>query len=117
MVTLPFILLGILTCRAIYSLPFFRPKSTSVNRVFQDRRAEEERLRTISQQYADAGIPYIDAQERFVIIFTTSYPSDDITVVIQTQNDYDNIRKEADKIIQEAREKVQINKFRYLDSY
>lgn len=75
------------------------------------------RISENEKRYADANIPYYDPQGRFFIHFLTPYVSDQVVVVFKNNKDYDEMTKEADAVIAEAKKKVSINQVSYVDEF
>ena len=118
-IVLPLFILFLLVFGIIRSLDFFSPKKEEVKQLF-DPAAEERRINeyeTRLAQYESVSIPYDDPQNRFSVIFMTPYVSDKIGVVIYTDKDYDNVKREAAAIVQKAREKVSIDTVTYIDRF
>jgi len=118
-IVFPVLIVFVLLFSVVSNFSVFKPKTDKVNQVFQEDPEVKrlQQLKTLEDAYKNASIPYSDPQKRFTIIFETSYPSDQIAVVINSEKDYDSVKAQADKIIESAKEKVTINSVTYIDMY
>jgi hypothetical protein len=118
-IILPLFILLILIISVVKSLDVFAPKKQKVTQLF-DPQKEERRINQYDAaltKYKDASIPYEDPQNRFAIIFMTSYVSDKIGVVMYSDKDYDKVKSEAEEIIRAARAKVSIDTVTYINRF
>jgi hypothetical protein len=118
-VTFPLVILTILGGSFLSSFIRSRNKSDIVTEVFPKQK-DEEKVMTDEQNkiaaYKAVKIPYEDPNSKFSIIFVTPYASGDIAVVIKSNKDYYDIKREADEIIKEARKDVRITSVSYINN-
>lgn len=114
-IVIPIVILIFTVWGIVSGLDIFSRNYTKVTRVsnVEDKQTKADREKERIEAYKGADIPYADPQGRFSIVFTTPFASDEVTVVIKEKEYYDESKKEADRIIREARKSVEINRVNY----
>ena len=108
----------------VLSLNIFKEESTvttqpyvenTSSKIIQERLEQE--VNSDQEAYKNSKIHYRDAQNRLAIIFMSPYVGGDIGVVIYTNKDYDEIKKEAEDIINKAKSTVSITSVVYINKF
>jgi hypothetical protein len=119
---LPLIIIGTFCVTFILSTSFFKSKDETLTQLVPDDPAVQEKKKADFQKeqedlYLAAGIPYRDPQNRFYIEFTTPYISSDISVVINSEKDYDKVKTEADALVAKAKKQISITSVTYINGF
>lgn len=115
-----FVILVFLAYGFISSLSFFQGTTEKVTKALpnaDDITAVELANKEKTEKYTNAGIPYKDPQNRYEIRFMTPYASDSVVIVFKSEKDYDVSKAEAEKIIANAKQKVEIKSITYKTMY
>lgn len=103
------------------SLNLFGKTSTSIRQPIVDTQKntnqELDNQKKITENYKNANIPYKDPNGRFEIKFLTPYVSNQIVVYINSSNNPNAIKQEADAIIAKAKQTVDISNVYYINNY